>query len=65
MSKNKNVLFVCFMVLLAASELGLMKSLSSIINQYGDVWQNLLSTLGFSGAVIASINKLLSLLVGK
>jgi hypothetical protein len=53
------------MVLLAASELGLMKSLSSIINQYGDVWQNLLSTLGFSGAVIASINKLLSLLVGK
>lgn len=65
MPKNKNVLFVCFLLLLAASELGLMKSLSSIINQYGDVWLNLLSATGFSGAVIATINKLLSLIIGK
>lgn len=62
MFKNKNVAFFGFLFVLAASELGLLHSLSALVHQYGDLWKNLLSATGFGGVAVAVIDKLLSLI---
>ena len=62
MLKNKNLAFMCFLLVLAASELGLLHSLSALVHQYGDLWKNLLSLTGFGGVAVAVIDKLLSLI---
>jgi hypothetical protein len=62
MIKNKNVTFVCLLVLLAASEFGLVNVLSDLIHQYGDMWKNLIAASGYGGVGIAIIDKMLEIL---
>ena len=62
MFKNKNLVFICLLIVLAASELGLVKSLSSLIHQYGETWKSILSATGYGGVAVAVIDRLLSIL---
>lgn len=62
MRNNRNVIFVAFLAVLTLSEMGLLKLLSSLIHQYGDLWENVLSATGFGSAAIATIKKLVSLI---
>lgn len=62
MFKNKNVTFGCLLVVLVASELGLLNALASLIHQYGDTWKHILSATGFGGVAVAVIDKLVELI---
>jgi hypothetical protein len=62
MLKNKNLAFVCLLILLAASEFGLVNSLSSLVHQYGETWKSILAATGYGGVAIAIIDKMLEIL---
>jgi len=62
MPKNKNLVFICLLIVLAASEMGLINSLSALLHQYGETWKNILSATGYGGIALAVIDRLLSIL---
>jgi len=62
MLRNKNVMFISLLLLLALSEAGLVNSLSNLLNHYGEIWTHVLSATGFGGAAVAVIRKLLEVL---
>lgn len=63
MLKNKNVAFVCLLILLVASEFGLVNSLSSLVHQYGETWKSVLAATGYGGAAVAIIDRILNILM--
>lgn len=62
MLRNKNVMFIFLLLLLALSEAGLVSSLANLFYHYGEIWVHVLSGTGFGVAIVAIIRKLLDIL---